>query len=92
MLYDRLGYEIGRIKRIFIDNEINWGFYRDHHKDLYHCNAHLNNFIILPENHHNLLAPLDFDIAFMRNEFISIEYDQVTSTYGKFDERQWNWF
>jgi hypothetical protein len=75
LLYERLGYEIGKIKRIFIDNDLNWGYYRDHHRNLYHCNAHLNNFIVLPSKHSNILAPIDFDLAFRKHEFISIEYD-----------------
>jgi hypothetical protein len=75
LIYGRLGYEIGRIKRIFIDNDFNWGYYRDHHRGLYHCNAHVNNFVVLPPGHPNLLACIDFDLAFRKHEFISIEYD-----------------
>ena len=44
---NRIGYEIGRIKRIFIDNNLNWGYFRDHNENIYHCNAHLNNFTLL---------------------------------------------
>ncbi|CAD8190650.1 unnamed protein product [Paramecium pentaurelia] len=36
ILYQRIGYEIGKIKRIFIDNDINWGYFRDHSK-FYYC-------------------------------------------------------
>ena len=59
-----------------IESDINWGYYRDHHKDLYHCNAHMNNFLVLPMGHTNLLGCLDYDLAYSKDEFISIEYDQ----------------
>lgn len=46
----RLGFEIGRIFKIFMDNDLNWGFFADHNPYGNHCNAHLNNFAVLPPN------------------------------------------
>lgn len=68
LLYERVGYEIGKVKRVFIDNNLNWGYYRDHHRQLFHCNSHLNNFVVLPsspEHNFHCLAPIDFDLAFL---------------------------
>lgn len=90
LLYARIGFEIGRIKRIFIDKRINWGYYFDHHPFLAHCNAHPNNFIVLQEGNigENLLAPLDFDLAFEEKEFININYED--KNYGERDEKLFN--
>jgi hypothetical protein len=43
-IVEKIGFEMGEIKRIFCDYEINWGYFNDH-GSLWHCNAHLNNFI-----------------------------------------------
>ena len=62
-------YEIGKIKRILELEDINWGTYD------YHSNAHLDNFLILPFNNKNLyLAPIDFDLAFTRDQFYDLKY------------------
>ena len=92
VLFARVGFEIGCIKRIFLEKRINWGYYFDHHPYLAHCNAHPNNFIVLHEKHQgeNLLAPLDFDLAFEEKEFININYED--KTYGKFDQELFNQF
>lgn len=92
ILYGRIGFETGQIKEIFTKKKINWGYYYDHHPYLAHCNAHPNNFIVLPDDHPgvNLLAPLDFDLAFHQNEFININYDD--KTYGEYDEQIFNDF
>ena len=92
VIFARVGFEIGCIKRVFLEKRINWGYYFDHHPYLAHCNAHPNNFIVLHEKHqnHNLLAPLDFDLAFEEKEFININYED--KTYGKFDQELFNQF
>ncbi|KAM3142326.1 hypothetical protein pb186bvf_005483 [Paramecium bursaria] len=74
IIYERLGYEVGRIKRIFIDHDLNWGYFRDHSKLMYHTNAHLDNFVVVTDREY-LLAPLDFDIAFFKEEFVNMEID-----------------
>jgi len=69
-LFERIGYECGRIKRILDEKQISWGYFYDHNPFEPHCNAHPNNFIVLdleaPYNKEcrNLLAPVDFDMAF----------------------------
>ena len=62
-------YEVGYIKKMFEEMELNWGTYD------YHCNAHLDNLLVLPFNEKKLyLAPLDFDLGFTRAEFIDLNY------------------
>jgi hypothetical protein len=69
ILLSKISYEVGLTKKLFEDNEFNWGTYD------YHCNAHLDNFILLPPNDKGvLLAPVDFDLAFTRDQFIDIKY------------------
>lgn len=71
--------------RIFQENEISWGYYNDHDPFLFHCNAHPNNLVLVPDflESNNLLAPLDFDLAFYKNEFININYEDPN--YAKND-------
>ncbi|CAD8113502.1 unnamed protein product [Paramecium sonneborni] len=100
ILYQRIGYEIGKIKRILIDNDISWGYFRDHSKFYYHSNAHMDNFVII-QNGSSVLAPVDFDLAFCKEEFINIDIDfdaqinndfsayQENKKYGKYDKEQW---
>jgi hypothetical protein len=90
LLYSRIGWECGRIKRIMQDNDINWGTYEDLPFRL-HCNAHTDNYVIIPKGkakNNNLLAILDFDLAFFRENFISIlnEREEDYETYGKYDK------
>ena len=68
-MFQLIGFETGKIKRILDDNLISWGYFFDHNPFIPHCNAHPNNFVVLdlfaPYNQfHNLLAPLDFDMAY----------------------------
>jgi hypothetical protein len=49
-IFGRIGFEIGKIFRIFIENEISWGYYSDHDPNSFHQNAHPNNLVVLPEN------------------------------------------
>ncbi|KAJ4453714.1 putative Adenylyltransferase and sulfurtransferase MOCS3-1 [Paratrimastix pyriformis] len=77
-LYWRLGREAGAFNRLLRRNGISWGYFIDHSEFEPHCNSHPNNFVVLPpalgERGHRrtqLLGPLDFDMAFCRNEFIS---------------------
>jgi hypothetical protein len=65
----KMSYELGLIKKVFEEMDLNWGTYD------YHCNAHLDNLLILPKNDKKLyLAPLDFDLGFLRSEFIDLNY------------------
>jgi len=68
-LYWRFGREAGAFQRILRINDISWGTYVDPLGT--HCNAHPNNFILLPEGESAdyFLAPLDFDMAFTHRTF-----------------------
>jgi hypothetical protein len=78
-LLERIGWEMGQIKRIFCQKGINWGFFNDHGE--WHCNAHLNNFIVkFPTPYKRFTLPLDFDLAFTKEEFINIDLE--SETYG----------
>ncbi len=85
-IYVRIGYEVGRIKKRLQEAHINWGSYIDRGFD-YHCNAHSNNLVILPQGNDSLLAPLDFDLAFSKDKMITI-YKEA-STFGTHDESFW---
>jgi hypothetical protein len=94
LFYSRAGWEVGRIKRIMQDNNINWGTYEDL-KFRLHCNAHTDNYVIYPRNKSkNLLTPLDFDLAFFKENFISLVNDteEDQETYGKFDDYLYDMF
>ncbi|ETO28191.1 hypothetical protein RFI_08942 [Reticulomyxa filosa] len=71
----RLGFESGMIQRILFENKISWGTYQDAFG--YHCNAHCNNYVVTianaePANTSPIcwLSPLDFDMAFLENEYL----------------------
>ncbi|CAI8015944.1 hypothetical protein GBAR_LOCUS9845 [Geodia barretti] len=70
-LYWRLGWEVGVVSSTLATNGINWGYFFDHNPFEPHCNQHPNNFVILPPGHENLLAPVDFDLAFTADRFVS---------------------
>ena len=86
-IYTRIGYEVGKIKKCLQENHINWGSYIDRGFD-YHCNAHSNNLVILPQGNNSLLAPLDFDLAFTKEKMVII-YKEVP-TFGTYDESYWD--
>ena len=48
LLYWQLGWEVGVVKRCLKENDINWGYFFDHNPFEPHCNAHPNNFVVLP--------------------------------------------
>lgn len=70
-VYWRVGREVGQFQKLLLDHNISWGTYSDQLGD--HCNAHPNNFVVLPPSStdpsHFLLAPVDFDMAYGREEF-----------------------
>ena len=64
----RIGWEMGRIKRVMCEKGISWGFFNDHGTD-WHCNAHLNNFIVTQPTlwkDDYFLLPLDYDFAYTK--------------------------
>ena len=81
-IYSRLGYEVGKIKKCLQEAHINWGSYIDRGFD-YHCNAHSNNLVVLPQGNDSLLAPLDFDLAFTKEKMVVI--NKEVPSFGKHD-------
>ena len=86
-IYARIGYEVSRIKKCLQESHINWGSYIDRGFN-YHCNAHANNLIILPQGNNTLLAPLDFDLSYTREKMVVI-YKGIPS-YSQHDPSYWD--
>ena len=86
-IYIRIGYEVGKIKRNLQEAEINWGSYIDRGCS-YHCNAHSNNLVVLPQGNVSLLSPLDFDLAYSKKNMIVI--NKECPTYGQHDLSYWD--
>ena len=86
-IYIRIGYEVGKIKRCFQDANINWGSYVDRGAS-YHCNAHSNNLVVLPQGNETLLSPLDLDLAFGKDKMIVI--NKECPTFGQHDLSYWD--
>ena len=86
-IYARIGYEVSRVKKCLQVAHINWGSYLDRGFD-YHCNAHSNNLVVLPQGNDSLLAPLDFDLAFTKEKMMII-YKEAP-TFGQVDESYWD--
>ena len=67
-LYTQIGFECGRSLASIHRAGFLWGTYVDHCESEVHCNAHPDNMIILSKElakqHNQLLAPVDFDMAF----------------------------
>ena len=86
-IYIRIGYEVGKIKRCLQDANINWGSYIDR-GCTYHCNAHSNNLVVLPQGNDNLLSPLDLDLAYSKEKMIIT--NKETTSFGKHDLTYWD--
>ena len=86
-IYARIGYETSRIKKCLQEAHINWGTYIDRRVDV-HCNAHGNNFVILPQGNNSLLAPLDFDLSYSKEKMIILSKD--CESFGKHDDSLWD--
>ena len=86
-IYARIGYEASRVKKCLQEAHINWGTYIDRECD-YHCNAHANNFVILPQGNDNLLAPLDFDLSFSKDKMVILSKD--SDSFGKHNDSFWD--
>ena len=86
-IYIRIGYEVGKIKRLMQDSNINWGSYIDRGCN-YHRNAHTDNLVVLPQGNDSLLSPLDLDLAYSKDKMIVINKD--CSTFGQHDLTYWD--
>lgn len=53
--FSRTGYDSGRILKAVHASGTSWGTYRDYmcHEGQWHCNAHSNNLVLVPETHHH---------------------------------------
>lgn len=67
------------VKHLLERHRINWGYFIDHNPFEPHCNAHPNNFVVLPPGQPSLLAPVDFDLSFEEEGFFS----PFTGTYDR---------
>jgi len=83
-IFIRIGYETGKIKRIFLDEEFNWGTYNGQSPLDIFCSSHFNNFVVMPPNDYCLLSPIDFDLSFTKKNFIN--NDKQSESYGTHDE------
>ena len=84
-IFIRIGYETAKIKRIFQEEEFNWGTFNAQSQFDVFCSSHYNNFIVLPSSKSSLLSPVDFDLSFTKNNFINS--DIHSKSFGKFDQR-----
>jgi hypothetical protein len=67
-LFWRVGCDAGVTLRLMHAASLSWGTYTDHLGT--HCNAHVNNLVVLAKRHgRQLVAPLDFDMAYEREHF-----------------------
>jgi len=91
-IFERVGYECGRIKRVLEDHKVSWGYFTDHNPFEPHCNSHPNNFVVLdPSKEYsggNLLAPIDFDFSYDFDTFVSTV--QETTHYTTRNQEQFD--
>jgi hypothetical protein len=81
-LYARLGWDAGRILAGLHRSGHLWGTFCDHNLQELHCNAHTDNLIVLSDvfgaadgDPYQLVAPVDFDMAFAREQAVSVWAD-----------------
>jgi hypothetical protein len=78
-LFARIGWEAGRaLAGIHRSGHI-WGTFADHNPADIHCNAHTDNVVVLspdigkrPDGKYQLLAPVDFDMAFTKDQAVAV--------------------
>ena len=83
-IFIRIGYETAKIKRIFQNEDFNRGTYNGQSPSDIFCSAHYNNFVVLPAKYSCLLAPIDFDLAFQRKNFVN--NDKESKNFGEHDD------
>jgi hypothetical protein len=100
-LFSRCGYDAGRILRGIHGQRLSWGTYQDglcrRDWDEWHCNAHANNLVVVPESSipadhpgaHSFLSFLDLDMAFAADDFIDVDTGAVGVSYEFFSNVQW---
>ena len=60
-----------KLKEYFKTKILIWGTYNGQSPSDIFCSAHYNNFVVLPAKYSCLLAPIDFDLAFQRKNFVN---------------------
>jgi hypothetical protein len=77
-LFSRCGFDAGRVLRGMHSRRVSWGTYQDEmcrvDLDEWHCNAHSNNLVVLPEGEgrQSLLCFLDLDMAFSESGLVDV--------------------
>jgi len=71
-LYWTLGVQAGKIKKILEDANIIWGTYFDKRNNVWHCNSHADNFVLVSNEDGASISILDFDLSFDRGSFVNI--------------------
>jgi hypothetical protein len=72
LIFARTGAEAGKSMRVKDEHLLSWGYFTDHNPFEPHCNAHPNNFLVtFPKDHPNILAMVDFDMAFEFDSFVN---------------------
>ncbi len=101
-IYEKIGYEAGKLKRIFQEENINWGTYEDL-PFRFHSNAHTDNYSVIPrkineekiskgvKKNINLLSILDFDLAFFKDNFFNILAEDKEK-FGKPDDNLYDFY
>ena len=87
-IFIRIGYEVAKIKRIFLDAEFNWGTFNGQSPLDIFCSALYNNFVVLPPKYGCLLSPIDFDLSFVKKIFVN--NDKQSNSYGIHNEREFD--
>lgn len=93
-LFSRIGWECGHFLRVLHDARICWGTYQDlmcrRDLDEWHCNAHANNFVLLPEGSSDRFTSyLDLDMAFDEKSFVDVVGRKVGISTAEFDHLLW---
>lgn len=68
-LYWELGFQAGAILGALHRGGVLWGTYYDRRDGVQHWNSHADNFVCLLAGGRVALAPLDFDLAMMRDGY-----------------------
>eukprot|EP00971_Amphidinium_carterae_P210406 4174820-Amphidinium_carterae.2 len=87
-LFSRIGVECGTFIRELHKLDVSWGTYQDamcrRDFDEWHCNAHANNMVLLPETigqeKGSFLCYLDLDMAFSHKHYIDTWAAEGTPT------------
>jgi len=99
-LFSRTGYDAGKILRGMHQHRVSWGTYQDAmcrvDLDQWHCNAHANNVVIIPEGtvtepqqKHSLLSFLDLDMAYDDKTYVDVEKGTLGLSPTEFDRILW---